>query len=157
MKFWISEDPPTEILLGKLKLIQIFNDFFYLPGMQIKQIIEALCSIYEFILNMTPVNITEIYTFVVEQQLQRFPEISNSQVKIISSALGCPSDKKSGMIIHRKAGEFVKKGEVIMELFSSRENALDAAIQQVQIKSPFKQEGMVLERIGSGSISLNRV
>ncbi|MCE7737390.1 MAG: AMP phosphorylase [Candidatus Heimdallarchaeota archaeon] len=94
---------------------------------------------------------------IVAQEDGYISTISNSQVKIISTSLGCPSDKKSGMIIHRKAGEFVKKGETIMELFSSRENALDTAIQQAQIKPPFKQEGMVLERIGSGSINLNRV
>jgi AMP phosphorylase len=82
--------------------------------------------------------------------------ISNSQIKLIASALGCPSDKKSGMIIRRKAGEFVKKGDVIIELFSSRENALDTALQQSQITPPYRQEGMVLERIGSGAISLNR-
>ncbi len=82
--------------------------------------------------------------------------LSNSQIKVIASALGCPSDKKSGMIIQRKAGEFVKKGDMIMELFSSRENALDAALQAASIRPPFIQEGMVLERIGSGSIELNR-
>ena len=35
--------------------------------------------------------------------------ISNSAVKTIAAALGCPSDKKAGMYIIRKAGEFVKK------------------------------------------------
>ncbi|OLS27803.1 MAG: AMP phosphorylase [Candidatus Heimdallarchaeota archaeon LC_2] len=83
-------------------------------------------------------------------------QISNSQIKVIATALGCPSDKKSGMIIKRKAGEFVKKGDTIIELFSSRENALDIALQAASVKPPFRQEGMVLERIGSGSIELNR-
>ena len=94
---------------------------------------------------------------IIAQEDGYISHISNSQVKIIASALGCPSDKKSGMIIHRKAGEFVNKGEVIIELFSSRENALDAGLHLAQIKPPFKQEGMVLERIGSGSINLNRI
>jgi AMP phosphorylase len=82
--------------------------------------------------------------------------ISNTQLKSIAAALGCPTDKKSGVILHRKIGEFVKEGDVIMELFASREGALDHAIQIATTKSPFRQEGMVLERIGSGSIDLSQ-
>ncbi len=83
--------------------------------------------------------------------------ISNSQIKAISSALGCPSDKKSGLIIHHKSGEYVKKGEPIMELFSSRESALDHALQIANTRNPWRQEGMVLERIGGPRQILDNV
>jgi AMP phosphorylase len=81
--------------------------------------------------------------------------VSNKQIKNIASALGCPSDKKSGLILHRKRGEFVKKGDTVLELYTTRESALDAAIQLANLKNPWRQEGMVLERIGSGSIEID--
>jgi len=81
--------------------------------------------------------------------------VSNKQIKNIAAALGCPQDKLSGVILHRKRGEFVKKGDTIMELFTTRESALDNALQIANLKSPWRLEGMVLERIGSGSIELD--
>ena len=80
--------------------------------------------------------------------------VSNSAIKSIASALGCPSDKKAGIYINRKAGEFVKAGDSIMELYATRESTLDNALQIIKTKSPFRQEGMVLERITSGSIEI---
>ncbi|MDH5402111.1 MAG: AMP phosphorylase [Candidatus Heimdallarchaeota archaeon] len=81
--------------------------------------------------------------------------ISNKQIKNIAATLGCPSDKSAGLYIHRKKGEFVKKGDVILELYSTREGALDDAMNIAKLKSPFLQEGMVLERISSSPIQLD--
>ena len=75
--------------------------------------------------------------------------ISNKQVKNIAATLGCPSDKKSGVILRRKRGEFVKKGDTIMDLYTSRESALDNALKITNVKHPWRLEGMVLERISS--------
>ena len=108
--------------------------------------------------NVTPENI-EVGKYQTELKAPKdgyIAYISNSQLKSIAAALGCPADKKSGVILHRKIGEFVKEGDTIMELFASREGALDHAIQIAKTKSPFRQEGMVLERIGSGSIDLSQ-
>lgn len=80
--------------------------------------------------------------------------ISNSQIKAMAAALGCPSDKKSGMILKRKQGEFVKKGDMIMELYTTRESALDRAIQIGNVKAPWTLEGMVLERINSAQFDV---
>lgn len=82
-------------------------------------------------------------------------QISNGQIKGMAAALGCPQDKKSGLILHRKRGEFVKKGDTIVELFTTRESALDRALQVANVKSPWLLEGMVLERISdSGQFEL---
>ncbi|MHA2403089.1 MAG: hypothetical protein ACXADH_08885, partial [Candidatus Kariarchaeaceae archaeon] len=59
------------------------------------------------------------------------------------------------LIVKHKAGEFVKKGDPIITLYSSRESALDNALQIANLKPPFRQEGMVLERITAGSIDLD--
>ena len=76
-------------------------------------------------------------------------KVFNSQIKAMASALGCPSDQQSGLILHRKMGEFVKKGDMILELFTTRESALDNAIQISNVSPAWLLEGMVLERIGS--------
>ncbi|MCY3413872.1 MAG: AMP phosphorylase [Candidatus Heimdallarchaeota archaeon] len=81
-------------------------------------------------------------------------KIFNTQVKAMAGALGCPQDKKSGLILHRKTGEFVKKGDMIMELFTTRESALDRAIQVANVKTPWLLEGMVLERINSSQFEV---
>ena len=81
--------------------------------------------------------------------------VSNKQIKNIASALGCPSDKKSGLILRKKRGEFVKKGDVIIDMYTTRESALDNAAQIASLKAPWRLEGMVLERIGSGSIEFD--
>ncbi|MHA2252615.1 MAG: AMP phosphorylase [Candidatus Kariarchaeaceae archaeon] len=97
------------------------------------------------------------YSAVIEAQQDGYiSNVSNSQVKAIASTLGCPSDKLAGMVIKHKAGEFVKKGDSIISLYSSRESALDNALQLANLKPPFRQEGMVLERISSGSIDLDQ-
>jgi len=75
--------------------------------------------------------------------------VSNKQIKQVASALGCPSDKQSGLILRRKRGEFVKKGDIIMDLYSSRESALDNALKIANLQNPWRLEGMVLERISS--------
>ncbi len=81
--------------------------------------------------------------------------IFNTQIKGMAAALGCPQDKKSGLILHRKQGEFVKKGDVIVELFTTRESALDRALQVANVKAPWLLEGMVLERISdSGNFEI---
>lgn len=72
----------------------------------------------------------------------------------MAAALGCPSDKKSGMILKRKQGEFVKKGDMIMELYTTRESALDRAIQIGNVRAPWTLEGMVLERINSAQFDV---
>ena len=48
----------------------------------------------------------------------------------------------------------LKKGEPLIELFTTREGALQNALQMANVRPPYRQEGMVLERVGTGSIEL---
>jgi AMP phosphorylase len=130
---------------------------------QLVQSGKALTKFYEIIdaqggtPDITPDDIAiGEYSAVIEAQQDGYINyISNSQVKTIASTLGCPTDKLSGLIVKHKAGEFVKKGDPIITLYSSRESALDNALQIANLKPPFRQEGMVLERITAGSIDLD--
>jgi AMP phosphorylase len=79
-------------------------------------------------------------------------KISNKAIKQIASALGCPIDKSSGMVLLKKAGEFVKKETPLIRLYSNREVNIDIALKLYDQLELFQFEGMVLERVGSSTI-----
>ncbi|MHA1550815.1 MAG: thymidine phosphorylase [Candidatus Heimdallarchaeaceae archaeon] len=66
--------------------------------------------------------------------------INNKYVKTILTAAGCPSDKLSGMILHRKIGEFVNSGDKLYTIHTSSESKLTAAIQVSRDQNPFTIE-----------------
>ena len=73
--------------------------------------------------------------------------ISNKAIAKIARALGCPSKKTSGIYLHKKQGEFVSKGDVVMTFYADREADIDDAIQVMKRLDPLRLEGMVLERV----------
>lgn len=79
--------------------------------------------------------------------------VSNTAVKQISSALGCPIEKKAGIYLFKKAGEFVKKGTPLVRLYATHESHIDAALKIYKQTEFHRTEGMVLERIGSSTKS----
>lgn len=75
----------------------------------------------------------------------------NKRVVEIARAAGAPADKKAGVIIHRKMGELVKKGEPLLTICSSTDWDLECATKECALKDATKQvpivvEGMLLER-----------
>lgn len=73
--------------------------------------------------------------------------IFNSCIKDIARAAGAPRDKGAGVKLFYKEGQEVDEGDVIMEIFSEHESKLDDAVYFAKKNSPFKIEGMLLERI----------
>jgi AMP phosphorylase len=59
---------------------------------------------------------------------------------------GAPADKKAGVIIHKKMGEMVKKGEPLITICSSSNWQLDCAVKEANRQMPIVVEGMLLER-----------
>lgn len=45
--------------------------------------------------------------------------MDNRSISLISRILGCPSDKRAGMYLHKKLAESVDKGDILCTLFSS--------------------------------------
>lgn len=60
------------------------------------------------------------YTFEVKAPRRgRVSGMNNKQITVICRILGCPTDKKAGMYLHRKLEEQVDKGDILCSLYSS--------------------------------------
>ncbi len=70
----------------------------------------------------------------------------NKRLVEVARMAGAPSDKKAGVIIHRKMGELVKKGEPLITICSSSDWELDSAVKDAKRQMPIVVEGMLLER-----------
>jgi len=70
----------------------------------------------------------------------------NKRLVEIARMAGAPADKKAGVIIHKKMGEIVKKGEPLITICSSSEWDLDHATKDAKRSMPIVVEGMLLER-----------
>ena len=73
--------------------------------------------------------------------------INNKDLVRIARAAGCPHDKFGGIILEKKIGHQVEKGEVLFKIYSSNEQRLKMAVQTAKKLDPFNIEGMVLERV----------
>jgi AMP phosphorylase len=70
----------------------------------------------------------------------------NKRIVEIARLAGAPADKKAGVLIHRKMGEIVKKGEPLLTIYSSTAGDLDDAVKDAKRATPIVVEGMLLER-----------
>ncbi|CAJ36435.1 AMP phosphorylase [Methanocella arvoryzae] len=74
-------------------------------------------------------------------------EISNKRLVYMCRLAGAPHDKGVGVILHKKKGEYVKKGDGLFTLYADKEWKLDAAIKE-SLRNPIMMvEGMILEKI----------
>ena len=53
--------------------------------------------------------------------------INNKKISAIARAAGCPSDKSAGIYLYKHVGDVVKKGDVIMEIYSKTSYKLSDA------------------------------
>jgi AMP phosphorylase len=75
----------------------------------------------------------------------------NKRIVEIARTAGAPMDKGAGVIIHKKMGELVKKGEPLMTICASTDWDLECATKECALREaqkavPIIVEGMLLER-----------
>jgi len=88
------------------------------------------------------------YSEVIESQNDGYVvSIDNKSIMAIVRAAGAPEDRGAGIVIHKKGGRYVKKGEPIMTIYSNSEARLDGAIQLARTLQPILIEGMIRRRI----------
>jgi AMP phosphorylase len=73
--------------------------------------------------------------------------IHNKDIVRIARAAGCPHDKFGGIVLRKKIGHQVERGDVLFEIYSSNDQRLKMAVQTARKSMPFQIEGMVLERV----------
>jgi putative thymidine phosphorylase len=59
-------------------------------------------------------------------------KIDNMQINMVCRILGCPTDKKAGICLHRKLEEHVDKGDILCSLFSSDQWRLKEAVETMK-------------------------
>ncbi len=84
------------------------------------------------------------YTADIEAPVDGYVvSIDNRAIMAIAKAAGAPDDKGAGLIIHKKGGSYVKKGESLMTIYSSSESRLESAIAVARTSEPIVVEGMI--------------
>ncbi len=78
-------------------------------------------------------------------------KLSNVGIKKVAYAAGCPNHKKAGIYLHKKGGDFCKKDETLMTIYSDSESRLTEAVNLAVNLSPYILEGMIIKRISSGT------
>lgn len=80
--------------------------------------------------------------------------IRNDQIIELARRLGAPKDKGAGLILHKKVGYPVRKGEVLFTLYAENEKRLDYALsflnhaEPVKVREKISQE-MIIDVIPS--------
>ncbi len=77
-------------------------------------------------------------------------KLSNSAIKKIAKAAGTPHHKEAGVYLYKKIGDFCKKDEKLMTIYSNSEGRLTDALNLSMNLTPFLLEGMIIQRISSG-------
>jgi AMP phosphorylase len=75
--------------------------------------------------------------------------ISNKDLVSIAKAAGAPSDKGAGLLVLKKKGQRVEKGEAVLEIYGDNKAKVDRAKELAAKYRPFDIEGMLLKKIGA--------
>ncbi len=73
--------------------------------------------------------------------------VNNEALMEVARAAGVPQDYEAGLIIHKKVGKYVRKGEPLLTIYSNNEARLDRALSRARELRPIIVEGMVISRI----------
>ena len=71
--------------------------------------------------------------------------VSNRAITRIARAAGAPKDKGAGIRVFGKRGDKVEPGDPLIEIYSSSETRLQAALELTRGLEPIRVEGMILE------------
>ncbi|MEM0123857.1 MAG: AMP phosphorylase [Conexivisphaerales archaeon] len=71
--------------------------------------------------------------------------VDNESIVRIAKAAGAPVDSGSGIILHKKQGYKVRKGDVLFEIYSDKSSKLSEAVNVANYDPPIIIEGMLLK------------
>jgi AMP phosphorylase len=73
--------------------------------------------------------------------------VSNKDLVAIAKAAGSPSDKGAGLMVLKKKGQRVERGEVLFEIYGDNKAKVERAKELAAKYRPFDIEGMLLNKI----------
>lgn len=76
--------------------------------------------------------------------------VSNKAVDIMAREAGAPKDKEAGIIIRKKLGDKVRKGEILFELYAKKSNKFNRALklaEDLDMMKVGKERKMELEKL----------
>jgi AMP phosphorylase len=76
-------------------------------------------------------------------------DIHNKNLVKIARAAGAPKDQGAGIILKKKGGDKVEKGEILYTICADNERKLQTARTTAHELRPIKIEGMILQKIPS--------
>lgn len=82
------------------------------------------------------------------KQKGRISHLDNKKLSKIARAAGSPRDKGAGIYIHKVKGDYVKKGDVLFEIYAENESKLDFAIKSLDVWYPVEMEKVLLTTLG---------
>ena len=73
--------------------------------------------------------------------------IKNKDIVQIARAAGAPNDKGAGLLVLKKKGQRVEKGDVLLELYADVESKCQRAKEMAIKLAPIDIEGMLIEKV----------
>ncbi len=73
--------------------------------------------------------------------------VDNTAITLIARTAGAPTDKGAGIILHVKAGRKVRRGDILMEIYSESSSKLTEAYNLYLKLHPITLEGMLLKSL----------
>ena len=78
--------------------------------------------------------------------------INNTDIVAIAKAAGAPSDKGAGLMVLKKKGQRVEKGDVLYTIYADNEARLKRARDTATKYPPMVIEGMLIRRVTSSGV-----
>ncbi len=86
---------------------------------------------------------------VVSTRCGYIDSVNNYAIVRIARAAGAPKDKGAGLVLTKKKGDSVDKGELLMTIYADNEAKLKRAVAEARKLKPVIIEGMILNRVPS--------
>lgn len=74
-------------------------------------------------------------------------EFYNKRIVQLARFAGAPNDKGAGVLIHKKRGESVAKGQPVLTVYADKKEKLADAVRYAREFPPIFVEGMLIERV----------
>jgi AMP phosphorylase len=84
---------------------------------------------------------------VISRKAGYVHSINNKDLVSVAKATGAPSDKGAGLVLFKKKGQRVEKGEILFQIYGDNKAKAERAKELAEKYQPFSIEGMLLNKV----------